>query len=154
MKYTNRTQRSIAESVKEYQLGLTSNYAVIKDEPNEFILDNLTAPTDARELIGFRYRKIGNVNTDLDIQYPGRVKSGVNYAIQLEETVSDENVTTGDRYDYPLVMYLTVRHPNIGAVSDELLAETFERLCSIIRDSQGTYIFNRMARGALRPKED
>lgn len=153
MNYTNTTVRA-NQTTQEYELGLTTNYAVVKDEPNEVVLDNLTAPLDQQELVSFRFRKVGTVNSDLNIQNPAPIKGGVQYAAQIEEIVR-ETRGDGTYVDRPLVMYLTIRHPLSGAITDSVLQETFERLLSSIRrESDNTYRFNDLERGALRPIVD
>jgi hypothetical protein len=150
MNYTNNTIRD-GQQTQEYALGLTTNYAVVTDEPQEVLLDNRTAPLDQQELISFRFRKIGSVNSELNIQNPSPVKAGVQYAVQIEETVREQ---LGDNtyVDHPVVMYLTVRHHLSGAITASVLQETFERLLSALRrESDNSYRFEDLVRGALRP---
>lgn len=150
MNYTNNSTRS-GQDTQEYTLGLTTNYAVVKDEPNEVVLDNRTSSLDQQELISFRFRKIGTVNSDLNIQNPAPVRGGVQYAVQLEETVR-ETLGDGTYADHPIVMYLTVRHELSGAVTVPVLQETFERLLSALRrESDNSYRFDDLVRGALKP---
>lgn len=151
MNYTNNQLRE--SSTQEYALGLVTNYAVTKDEPTEVVLDNLTSSLDQQELVSYRFRRIGSVNSDLNIQNPSPVKSGVQYAVQIEETVR-ETRGDGTNVDHPLVMYLTVRHPRSGAVTASVLQETFERLLSALRyESDNSYRFADLARGALKPQQ-
>lgn len=151
--FTNTDVRA-DQNTQEYTLGLTTNYAVVSDEPSEVLLDNKTAPLDRQELISFRFRKIGQVNTDLNIQNPGPTRGGIQYAVQVEETVRD-TLPDNTYIDFPVVMYLTVRHPLSGAVTDSVLQETFERLLSTLRrEDDNSYRFNDLVRGALRPVED
>jgi hypothetical protein len=153
MNYTNTTVRS-NQSTQEYALGLTTNYAIVKDEPNEVRLDNRTADIDQQELISYRVKKISTVNSGLNIQHPALEKGGVQYAVQIEETVR-EIAPDGTYWDRPVVMYLTIRHPLSGAVTNNVLAETFERLLSSIRkESDNSYRFVDLMRGALRPQQD
>lgn len=150
MNYTNNTVR-VSQTTQEYTLGLTSNYAIVTDEPNMVLLDNRTSSLDQQELLSFRYRKIGSVNTDLNIQNPSPVKGGVQYAVQLEEVVR-ETLGDGTVIDHPIVMYLTVRHHLSGAITSAALAETLERLLSSLRrESDNSYRFDDLVRGALRP---
>jgi hypothetical protein len=132
-------------------LGLTTNYAVITDEPSQVVLDNTTASIDQQELISYRRRRVGTVNTDLNIQYPAPVKGGVTYAYQIEETVV-ETTAAGDRYDHPVKLYLTVVHDMSGVVTNADLSKTLRRLLSAIPvDSTGDFVLLNTARGALRP---
>jgi len=151
MDYTNNSVRQ-SQATQEYSLGLTTNYAVVKDEPSEVVLDNLTSSLDQQELISFRYRKIGTVNTGINVQNPAPTKGGVQYAIQVEETVR-ETRGDGTNVDRPVVMYLTVRHPLSGVITDSVLQETLERLLSVLRrESDNTYRFSDLVRGALKPQ--
>lgn len=149
MNYTNKDER--AQQVKVFDLGLTTNYAVITDEPSQVVLDNTTATLDQQELISYRRRRVGTVNTDLNIQYPAPVRSGVSYAYQVEETVV-EKTDAGDRYDHPIKIYLTVVHDMSGVVTNADLSEALRRLLSAIPiDSDGDFKLLNTARGALRP---
>lgn len=153
MNYTNRNVRA-NDTTQEYSLGLVTNYAIVKDEPNEVLLDNRTSSLDQQELISFRFRKLGTINSDLNIQNPAPIKGGVQYAVQVEETVR-ETLADGTIIDRPVVMYLTVRHPQAGAITASVLQETFERLLSALRrESDNSYRFDDLVRGALRPNAD
>lgn len=149
MNYTNVTPRTIKPQL--YDLGLTTYYAVITDEPSQVVLDNTTATIDQQELISYRRRRVGTVNTDLNIQYPAPVKGGVTYAYQIEETVV-ETTAAGDRYDHPVKLYLTAVHDMSGVVTNAHLSEALRRLLSSIPiDSNGDFVLLTTARGALRP---
>lgn len=149
MNYTNEDPRTYKPQL--YDLKLPINYAVITDEPSQVVLDNTTASIDQQELISFRRRRVGAVNTDLNIQYPAPVKGGVTYAYQIEETVV-ETTAAGDRYDHPVKLYLTVVHDMSGVVTNADLSKTLRRLLSAIPvDSSGDFVLLTTARGALRP---
>lgn len=153
MNYTNNSVRE-NQVTQEYTLGLTTNYAVVKDEPNIVLLDNRTSSLDQQELISFRFKKLGTVNTDLNIQNPSPVKGGVQYAVQVEETLR-ETLGDGTLVDHPIIMYLTVRHDLSGAINVSVLQEAFERLLSVLRrESNNSYRFDDLVRGALRPNTD
>lgn len=151
MMYTNNTIR-VSDVTQEYSLGMTTNYSVIKDEPNEVVLDNLTTPEVKQELITYRRSTIPTVNSELNIQYPAPKTGGVRYAVQVEEVVR-ETRGDGTYVDHPVVMYLTVRHPLSGAITESVLQETFERLLSTLRrESDNTYRFKYFMRGTLKPE--
>lgn len=151
MNYTNVTEAST--KVVLFDLGLITNYAVITDEPSQVVLDNTTCSLDQQELISYRRRKVGNVNTDLNIQYPAKVRSGVSYAYQIEETVSDSDELMG-RQDHPLKLYLTAVHDLSGAITNDILDEALRRLLSSIPMKDGKFQLLNTARGALRPQSD
>jgi hypothetical protein len=150
MNYTNETERTFKPTL--YDLGLTTNYAIIVDEPSQVVLDNTTATLDQQELISYRRRRLGTVNTDLNIQYPAPVKGGVSYAYQIEETVV-ETTAGGDRYDHPVKLYLTAVHDLSGVITNADLSKSLRRLLSSIPvDQNGDFVLLNTARGALRPQ--
>lgn len=151
MNYTNKTHSGFV--LRTFQLGLVSNYAVTTDEPNQVVLDNRTSSLDQQELISFRRKKLATVNTDLNIQNPAKVRSGVSYSAQIEETIVEESEALG-RQDHPVKMYLTVIHDLSGAITDDVLDETFQRLVSSLPRQDGIIRFTDLARGALRPLAD
>lgn len=152
MDYTNR--QTITESIQMYDLAIATSYAVIIDEPSQVVLDNRTASLDQQELISFRRRKVAQVNTDLNLQYPPKVKGGVSYAAQSELTVVNEDSVLG-REDLPSKMYLTLVHTLNGAMTNAILNEQFDRLVSALPrtvvDGKVVIDFLALARGALRP---
>lgn len=148
--FTNDTVRA-SQTTQEYSLGLTTNYAIVEDEPNQVLLDNTTAPLDQQELITFRKKNVNTVNSGLNVQNPNPIKGGVQYAVQIEEVLRQ---TLGDStiVDHPCVMYLTVRHDKSGVFTNAVLAEVLERLLSSLRkEGDNTYRFSDLQRGALRP---
>lgn len=153
MNYSNVQVRE-SQTTQEYSLGLTKNYAIVKDQPESVRLDNLTSTLEQQELVEFRYRKIPTVQHNLNIQYPSSIKGGVQYALQFEEVIR-KDLPDGIPVDHPIVMYLTVRHDLSDAITNAALAEVFERLVSALRkESDNSYRFSDLMRGALRPNVD
>lgn len=155
MNFTNNSLRE-NQTTQEYSLGLTSNYAVVKADPEECVLSNNTSSIDQPELVSFRFRRIPTVNSNLNIQYPAKVLKGVQYAVEIQEVIR-ETSTSADGcctivVDHPVVMYLTIRHELSGAITPTILATIFERLLSALRrESDNSYRFDDLMRDALKP---
>jgi hypothetical protein len=151
--FTNSTAGS--NTLTPLALGLTSNYAVKADTATEAVLNNKTAPIDVEEIISFRSRNISSVNNSLNIQYPSRVKKGVQYQVQIEDTLSTTDTVDPDfRLDEPIVMYLTVRHPKSGNIGNAQVGQVFLRLISSLMKTDGTWRFDDLMRSAERPVVD
>jgi hypothetical protein len=152
-KFTNST--SSTHDVTPLVLGLTTNYALTKDTASEAGLNNKTAPIDAQEIITFRSRDIAKVNTGLNIQNPAKVKSGIQYGVQVEETLVTED--SGDpsfRIDDPVVVSINVRHPKSGYITNTHVATAVLRAVSSLLRSDGTWRFDDLMRSAERPVAD
>jgi hypothetical protein len=142
-------------TISPFALGLTSNYALSAEDANNAVLNNKTAPVDAEEIITFRSRPIAEVRTGLNIQYPSKVKSGIQYQAQVEAvlTTTDTDDPTF-RVDEPIVVLLTVRHARSGNITGALIAELKRRLDGALMKSDGTWRFDDLMRGAERPVVD
>lgn len=148
--FTNTTDS--ANSITMKALGLTSNYALTEEDATNAILSNTTAPLDAEEIVTFRTRKINQVNTDLVIQNPPKVSSGVQYQVQLEDVlVTTDSADPSFRVDEPIVALLTIRHPKSANFTDANVATIVTRLVSCLMKSDGTWRFSDLMRGAERP---
>lgn len=151
--FTNTTAGS--NTVTPLALGLTTNYAVKTDKSDEAALNNKTAPIDIEEIVTYRSRDIATVNTSLNIQYPSPVKSGIQYQVQVEDTLSTTDTADADfRVDEPIVMSLTVRHPKSGNISNTQVGTVFLRLISSLMKTDGTWRFDDLMRSAERPVSD
>jgi hypothetical protein len=152
-KFTNTTESE--NSVTPISLGVLENYAVERDTARQCALDNKTAPIDAMELVSYRSRDIARVDTDLNIQHPGPVKSGIQYSVMVQDTLVTTD--TGDatfRVDEPIVAMLSVRHPKSGNISNELVSQVVIRLLSACMRADGTFRFDDLMRSAERPVVD
>jgi hypothetical protein len=151
--FTNTTDST--HTVTPKLLGLTSNYAVTDQDANEATLSNKTAPIDTEEKITFRSRSIQNVNNDLNIQYPSPIKSGIQYQVMVEDTLSTTDSTDSSfRVDEPIVAQLTIRHPKSGNITGDLVAVIVTRLLSSLIKADGTWRFDDLMRQAERPVID
>lgn len=149
--YTNQDIRD--QQVTVYDLGLLSNYAMVEDTPKQVVLDNTTASYDQQEIIMIRRRNVGQIQHELNIQYPSPQKGGILYAYEAQQTVVEE-LQDGTRIDHPVRMYLTVVHDKSGCITDQVLDTQLRRLISAIPVNQnGLFLLTKTARGALRPTE-
>jgi hypothetical protein len=136
-------------------LGLTSNYALAEEDANNAILNNKTAPIDAEEIVTFRSRGIAQVNTDLNIQYPSKVKSGIQYQVQVEDVLmTTDSDDASFRVDEPIVALLTIRHPKSGNINSQIVGTVVNRLLACLMKADGTWRFDDLMRGAERPVVD
>lgn len=137
----------------------SDDYALVEDEPTQCTLTNKSAPIDQGEKITFGCREIPTVASGLKNYYPGRIQGGVQYQIKLDELLSvTDSADATFREDYPVVMYLTVRHPSVGVVSEELISSLLQRLVSSAYYTDGNGNTKcRLAdlmRSALKPVDD
>lgn len=136
-------------------LGLTSNYSITTDNADVATLNNKTAPVDQEEIISFRSRDIGSVNTTLNIQYPSKVKSGIEYSLKIEDTLSTTDDTDADfRVDEPIICTVTFRHPKSGNISAQQVGTVFQRAISSLMKADGSWRFDDLMRSAERPVVD
>jgi hypothetical protein len=128
---------------------------VASDTANDAVLNNKTAPIDAQEIISFRTRDLPKVNHSLNIQNPGKVTSGVQYSVQVEETlVTTDDADTSFRIDEPIVVSVSVRHPKSGNITGSIVASAVERAISSLKMADGTWRFDDLMRSAERPIAD
>lgn len=151
--FTNTTAGS--NTVTPIALGLTSNYAVKADTADQAVLNNKTAPIDVEEIVTYRSRNIPTVNTSLNIQYASPVKSGIQYQVMVEDTLSTTDTVDADfRIDEPIVMQLTIRHPKSGNIGNAQVGAVFLRLISSLMKTDGSWRFDDLMRSAERPVAD
>lgn len=151
--FTNTTDGPHA--VTPPALGLTTNYALANEDANNAVLNNKTAPIDAEEIVTFRSRPIAQVNTDLNIQYPSPVKSGIQYQIQIEDVLTTtDSEDASFRVDEPIVALLTIRHPKSGNINNDIIGTVVRRLVGCIMKADGTWRFDDLMRSAERPVVD
>jgi len=151
--FTNATDSSNKVTMKS--LGLTSNYSLTTDNADVATLNNKTAPVDQEEIISFRSRDIGAVNSTLNIQYPSKVKSGIEYSLKIEDTLSTTDSSDADfRVDEPIICTVTFRHPKSGNISGTQVATVFVRAISALMKADGTWRFDDLMRSAERPVVD
>jgi hypothetical protein len=141
--------------VTQKAIGITTNYASIQEDSNTAVLNNKTAPIDAEEVVTYRSKNLPKVDTGLNIQYPSPVKTGIQYQIMVEDTLS----TTDDsdpswRVDEPIIAQLTIRHPRSGNINNDIVGQVVTRLVSAAMKADGTWRFDDLMRGAEKPVID
>lgn len=133
-------------------LGLLSNYALSQDSANMAVLNNKTAPIDAQELISYRTIDIKDVKSSLNIQHPAPVKAGIQYSVQVEDTLRTTDTTdTSFQVDEPIVVNISVRHNKSGNITGTHVASAFLRAVSALMKDDGTFRFDDLMRSAERP---
>lgn len=151
--FTNKT--ASANTLTPLALGLTSNYAVSTEVANQAVLNNKTADIDAMELISYRTQSVKNVANNLDIRNPAKVTSGIQYGVQIEETlVTTDSDDATFRVDEPIVASLNIRHPKSGNIDNSIVAEVVLRLISTLMRADGSWRFDDLMRSAERPIAD
>lgn len=150
-KFTNKTATT-HKAVSLLNMGETSNYALIEDEPTVTKLSNKTAPVDQGEVITYRGKYIPTVNTDLRLPNGQKISSAVQYQIKLDaDCVSTDSSDLTWRQDDPVVCYLTIMHPVSGYVTNAIVGEAVTRLISACQREDGTWRFDDLMRNALKP---
>lgn len=149
------TNTSVSDAtISPTKMEMTTNYALVEDEPTSCVLSNVTAPIDQGELVSFKCQSVRNVSTKQDILHPSKVQAGIQYVVKVEEilsTTSDSDPTF--RVDTPIVAYLTVRHPKDGVITGDMVATVVSRLLGACRKDDGTWRFDDLMRSSLRPTE-
>jgi len=136
-------------------LGLTTNYAVTADTANDAVLSNKTAPVDAEEIVSYRSRTVSQINTQLNIQNPAKVSGGIQYSINIEDTlVTTDSDDSSFRVDEPIVATLSIRHGKSGNITNAIVAQVVNRLISACLREDGTWRFDDLMRSAERPVAD
>jgi hypothetical protein len=137
-----------------YDLGILENYALVLDEPTECRLINTTAPVDKEEVVSFRAKSLPRVNTSLVIQNPGPVAGGIQYQVQSEAVLTTEDPDTGFRVDEPVIVQISVRHPNSGNISPSAVDQQIRRTISYMMTDDGEWRIKELMRSALKPTVD
>jgi hypothetical protein len=141
-----------SHTVTQVALDLVGKYALAEDSSNTTVLNNKTAPIDAMEIVTFRSRDIAKVNTDLVMSNPSKVLRGIQYGVQVEETlVTTDDADTTFRLDEPIVVTLNIRHPKSGNITNDLVAQAVTRAISSLMRADGTWRFDDLMRSAERP---
>lgn len=149
--FTNVTAHT--HTITPVELGITTNYGLTSDEPTEAVYTNLTCPVDQGELISYKRSKVNKVSTAQENLYPPKVQTGIQYVVKLETALSVTSSTDSSfREDLPIVAYLTIRHPQSANISDANIGVIAQRLLGATIRDDGTFRFNDLVRGALKPK--
>lgn len=152
--FTNTEDSTVTLTPKA--LGLTSNYAVSADISDQAILNNKTAPIDLQEVISYRSTDINNLKSNaVNIQYPSPVTAGVQYSVQVTDTLSTTDSNDASfRVDEPISVTISVRHPKSGNIGSTQVATVMMRALSSLVKEDGSWRFDDLMRGAERPIVD
>lgn len=151
--YTNNTAHT--KVITPVNVGVTTNYALIKEEPSEVALSNVTSPMDQAEIISYKASKVAKVSTSMDVVYPAANSTGVQYVIKVEDVLRISSDTDPSfKEDLPIVAYLTVRHVKSSAITDTIIGQVANRLFGASIKADGTFRFGDLARNSLKPKAD
>lgn len=129
-------------------------YGVSEDTATSCELTNKTSATGIREKLSYQATEIKSVSTKNTILAPGKVTSGINMAVRLDEilhTVDAEGLTIQDD---PVVMLLQVRCTNSPYVTADHVVQVFKRLIGACMREDGTFRFDDLMVSALKPVAD
>lgn len=123
--------------VKTVGLGMVTNYAKIKDEPQEAVLGNKTCSNEQPEKVTYTSKPIKKVLVDMPIKHPAPTKDGVLYTIKVETI--DRQEVAGVAVDEPIAAWLTIAHPLSNTWDNAKVATVVNRLLSAcVKGQTGT----------------
>lgn len=131
-----------------------STYAKSEDSATNCELKNKTCDLGQGEMLSFQCTGINNVSTKQPILNPAKVLSGVQYIVRLDEILRTKDIAGNVICDEPIVMYLTVRHPNSSNIEPTHVEEVFKRLVGACLRNDGSYRFDDLMLSALAPVAD
>lgn len=129
-------------------------YARVEDTSTSCSMKNKTAPLSQGETLSYQCTPIQNVSTKQEIVNPAKTKSGVQYIVRLDEILRTQDTNGDILIDEPIVMYLTVRHPNSSFITSQHIETIFKRLCGCLMRDDGTFRFDDLMLSALAPIAD
>lgn len=147
--YTNTTAST--HTIAPANIDPLTVYAKTEDTATSCALKNKTAPLSQGELLSYQCTEINNVSTKQKIVNPAKTSAGVQYIVRLDEILRTTDETGDYIVDEPIVMYLTVRHPNSSYITPAHIAEVFTRLCGALQRDDGSYRFDDLMLSALSP---
>lgn len=151
-------------SVNLYDVDMSTNFAVVEDEPGSTVVKNVSAqaPIGLEELVTFRYGQIEKVSTQLEGIYPRTTRKGYQFVVKDEYILRSTDEKTGVINDDPVVVYFTARTTKgANIISGEQFADAFLHLASFLLDVDTTTgkltvnqaTLDRLMRGATKPAE-
>lgn len=147
--FTNKTAST--HTITPVNIDPVSVYAKTEDTATSCALKNKTAPLSQGELLSYQCTEINSVSTKQNIVNPAKTTAGVQYIVRLDEILRTTDPNGDYIVDEPIVMYLTVRHPNSSYITASHIAEVFTRLCGALQRDDGTYRFDDLMLSALAP---
>lgn len=152
--YTNTTASS--KSITLTQLGLGTNYAEVDSQNGDYILDNITAPTDQTERIRINSRATKNValNSGVINEYPDDT-SGMSLVVGMDVLLSTTDTDVPEyRVDDGLSFTMTIKYGKTARVTDTAVETALQRFYSIFYDDNGACRLPVMLRGSKRINTD
>lgn len=143
-----------AHVITPIQIDPVSDYAKSEDTATSCELKNKTAKMGWGESLSYQATTVKNVSTKQEIVNPAKVQSGVQYIARLDEILRTTNDAGDVICDEPIVMYLTVRHPNSSNITPAHIAQVFTRLCGALQRDDGSYRFDDLMLSALAPTQN
>lgn len=148
--FTNNTEMSNV-TVKPVDLKPTTLYGVTEDTATSCCLANKTCKSGRRELLSYQGTDIPKVSTRNTILNPGKVTSGRNVIVRLDEVLTTEDGNGAVIQDDPIVLMLQIRTTNSPYVSADHISQCFKRLVGACMTEDGAFRFNDLLMSALRP---
>lgn len=150
--FTNVTSSEV--NVNPVDIKPVTNYAKVLDEPTEASFKNKTASLGKGEQLTYMCQPVKAVSTKQPILNPGKISSGVQYIVRLDEILStvDENGLPVE--DDPIVMYLTTRHTSSSYITPAHIEQVFKRLLGAMTREDGTFRFDELMISALTPNNN
>lgn len=145
---------AMAKTITPVQIDPISDYAKSEDTATSCELRNKTAKIGWGEALSYQCTAINNVSTKQAIANPGKVSSGMQYIVRLDEILRTTDDTGNVVCDEPIVMYLTVRHPNSSNITPNHIASVFTRLIGALLRDDGSYRFDDLMLSALAPTQN
>lgn len=152
--YTNTTDSTKSLTLKK--LGLVTNYVEVDSQGDDYVLDNITAPSDQTERIRINSYSTKNVklNSGVTNEHPDDT-SGMTLVIGLDSLLSTTDSAVPEyRVDDGLSLTLTARYGKTSRVTAAHEEEALIRLMSICFDDAGNSRLATLMRGSKRINAD
>jgi len=137
-------------------LNFGTDWRVIKDEPNEVIITNLTTPLDKPSIYRFTWRKVNDAYKQAGIATPANPPTYTQVMIQYSEIKTEvDSVDATYEKDMVFEAHTVIKVPNNTLVTAQVVLELLQRL-SAGYYSTGVVDSGRLQailRGSLVPSE-
>lgn len=154
---TNTTASSATKA--PIALGLSSNYSMVTEQPDEVVLTNKTASLNQDEYITLRSRRIKGVDPKIPILNPGPVKDAIMVGSELQ-CVLRETRDDGTVIDHPCVVWINGKFDiaapwtDVPAGGSSYFQQAVMRLIGSFYTNAGSERWHDMAKKALQPVAD
>lgn len=155
--YTDTSSTSTVSAVTPATLNYEADFAK-KDSSadTQVVLTNVTSPLDRPETIRYACQRVANVysGTGIEAGYQAPNRAGVSVLIQDNTVYTQEDATTGIRYDHPFTAHLVLKVPYSSVVTATLINTAILRLMGACYEQGGSSMGERIVkllRGSLTP---